>query len=105
MLFRSVTGSYDEVRIGRGTCAGDASIAAIVTGRTRRATEVAYSQFDDAARIGQAADAELRVGHVQPATRWVNRKKFFVKKAAEGEAELIRHAIRADRSYDRLAAG
>src|SRR3989442_7371395 len=61
----SVTGSYDKVRSSRGTCAGDASVATIATGRSCLVTEVANSGFDHAAKAG--AWSKLGVRHVQSA--------------------------------------
>src|SRR6266571_3395205 len=99
-----VGGSHDEVRSSRGACASDASVAAIVTGRTCRVTEVADREFDGAGFCkGDETEKELCVGHIQSATHGVNRQELFVKEAAEGEAEEGL-ALRANRSYGRLAA-
>src|SRR5215469_1732070 len=100
-----ITGSDVKVRSSsRSTCASDASVAPVVTGRTCGVAEVAYRQFDDAAKAG--AWSKLRVGHVQLAPRRVDRQELLVKKTALHERGGAREcfAIRADGRHDGLAA-
>ena len=100
-----ITGSDDKVRSSsRSTSPSDASVASVVTGRTCGVAEVAYRQFDDAAKAG--AWSKFGVGHVQFAPRRVDRQKLLVKKTALRERGRAREcfAIRADRRHDGLAA-